>query len=940
MKNFLTLFLCVLLSSLHAQAQRYTIKGSVIDMENNEPAFEATVQLLALPDSSFVTGATTRDNGSFEFHEIKKGHYAIKISSIGYLTHVQGVNTFNAKSSVIELGRLALVADNQMLNEVLVTANVSKMQASGDSLIFNAGAYRTPEGSTLEALVRQLPGAEVDDNGNITINGKSVTKILVDGKEFFLNDVNVAMKNIPTDIIDKIKTYERKSDLARITGIDDGEEETVLDLSIKSDKKGGWFGNLNLGLGTKERYNNRGMVNRFNDLGQISTFGNMRNTPNRWGRNNGLRTFREVGTNFSTSTKKLDTNGNLRFRYEGSDVRNESTSENFAAARGAFSDSRNVSMTSNASVNGDLKLEWKPDTMSNILFRPNFSFSRNRGYNSNESGAYDVDPNQTRADELLEYTVNTNVSNSQSYNSNKTVGGELQVNRRLNISGRNITVRFTGRYSEGQDKQISAAYITYNTQGTSQTNNRHFDTPTQNYNYSGELTYNEPIAKQTYLQFAYRIAQNYNKNDRHAYIYDTPAYQDLTDAIDHYKYDINGILNLMQEAQHLTEASSKLGRFAEYRSTNQRLSLQFQRIHNGMNLTLGLNAHPQQTTLNYEYMDMKFPEVKRRVFNLAPRMNLKWDFDEHTSLRLRYNGRTSQPGMTSLLDITDDSNPLNIRKGNPNLRPAFSNNFNGDYHTYNVEAQRGIWSWIWGNTTSNDIRDKTTYDKETGVRTTIPMNINGNWNLGGGAGMNTGLGEKKHFFVGGHLGSSFNHNVGFYNNTSQTEEDNLDIKSITKNISVFGRLSTGYRIDKLNIELRADANMSHMENNVTKPENPTTVGFSYGTNMQWTMPWGTELATDMRMNSRRGYSQKEMNTNELVWNASISHAFLRGKALTLKAEMFDILGQQTNISRMVNAFMRSDSRTNSIYQYALFSAIFRFSVFGGKNVMGTDKERS
>lgn len=940
MKRYAFYFLYFLLLTTQAYAQRFTIKGHVIDMESNEPAYEATVQLLNLPDSSFLTGVSTRENGVFEFHEIKKGHYAIRITSVGYLTHVQGFDTDNAKGTVVDLGRLPLSVDNLTLSEVLVTANVAKMQASGDSLIFNAGAYRTPEGSTLEALVRQLPGAEVDDNGNITINGKSVTKILIDGKEYFLNDVNVAMKNIPTDIIEKIKTYERKSDMARVTGIDDGEEETVLDLSIKSDKKGGWFGNLNLGFGTKERYNNRGMVNRFNDLGQISAFGNMRNTPNRWGWNNGLRTRREFGTNFSTSTPKLETNGNLRYRYEGSDVENVSSSVNFAAERGAFNESRNVSLNSNTSLNVDLKLEWKPDTMTNILFRPNVSFSNNFGYNSNASGAYDVDPNHTHADKLVEYTVNTNTSNSQSHNRNFNIGGELQLNRRLSTNGRNITARFTGNYSDGLNKQLSSAFITYNTKGTTQTNNRHFDTPSMNYNYSGELTYNEPIFEKTYIQFGYRIMQRYSRNDRRAFIYDSQAYQDLSEGIDYYKYDIDAILDFMEKAHYIAEESSKLGRFAEYITTNQRYSLQLQRIHNGMNLTIGVNAHPQRTTLNYEYMDTKFPEVKRKVFNIAPRMNLKWDFDEHTSLRLRYNGRTSQPEMTNLLDITDDSNPLYIRKGNPNLRPAFSNNFNGDFHTYNPEAQCGIWSWLWGNSTSNSISNKTTYDKETGVRTTIPMNVNGNWNVGGGAGMNTGLGASKHFFVGSHLGSNYSHNVGFYNNTTQSESDNLDIKSITKNLRVFGRLSTGYRVDKINIELRGDINVSHMENNVNTNSTPNTVGFSYGTNLQWTMPWGTEFATDMRMNSRRGYVQAEMNTNELLWNASISHAFLRGKALTLKAEMFDILGQQTNISRSIDAFTRNDSRTNAIYQYALISAIFRFSIFGGKNMMGTDKERS
>lgn len=945
---------------------KFNVKGSIIDAGTSEAVEGATVQLLSVPDSAFVTGAAADGMGAFSFHNVEKKKFIIKISFIGYTTRYVDLNLNEKKNRTVDLGYLTLVDDAKMLSEAKVTANAAKVQVSGDSMVYNASAYRVPEGSTLEALVKLLPGAEVDDDGNITINGKAVNKILVDGKEFFLNDKSVAMKNLPVEMIEKIKSYERKSDLARVTGIDDGEEEMVLDLSVKKGMKNGWFGNANLGAGTSSLYNDRGIVNHFNDNMRVTLLGNARNTPNRWGWNNsGLRSNKEVGSNFATVSDKLETGGSVRYYYNGSDVMSESSSENFAAERGAFNESHNQSYSSNSGFNANAKIEWKPDSMTNILFRPNFTYNRNRGMSHNRSGSYDVDPNDftdnslsyndkiaemsanpemTTTDEvlkeLLSVVVNTNTSRSQSYSNNTNGNGELQVNRKFNNKGRNLTLRLTGYYSEGNNKQLSAANITYNTLGTAQQNNRYYDTPSKNYNASAQITYNEPIADRTYLQFSYRYQFSHNKNDRQAFVYDSDAYRTLSESLTRNRYDIDAVLDFMESANYMLRDTVALSQYSEYRNFNQTISLQFRRVRDSYNFSAGVDALPQRTKLDYRYMGHEYPEVTRNVFNVAPRIYYRYNYDKHTNLQFRYNGRTSQPSMTNLLDITDDSNPLYITKGNPGLKPAFSNNLSANFNTYNVEAQRGIWFWGDFSTTNNSISNKTTYDKTTGVRTTMPMNINGNWNTGGGIGMNTGLGEKKVFSVGGGFDGRFNHNVGFYNNTNSTEEDNVDIKSITKNTSLNGNVRGSYRTERLNIELRGNLRYSHVTNNVNVQGNQDTYNFSYGTEFEWTMPWGTELSTDIYMNSRRGYSRKEANTNELLWNASLSHSMLKGKALTFKAEVFDILGQQTNISRTINTFSRSDSRSNSIYQYGMLSVIYRFSVFAGKNTMGTEDERN
>ena len=278
MKRLFSVMTMVLLSCVGMMAQStFEVSGTVVDKTTGDAVIAATVQLMMQPDSAYAAGTTTGTQGEFSLKNVKKGTYVLKISYIGYVTKCVNVDLNTQKKKKVELGYITMAADAIQLKEVEVTAHAAKVTVSGDSLVYHAAAYRVPEGSTLETLVKQLPGAKVDKDGNITINGKTVSKILVDGKEFFLNDKEVAMKNIPTEMIDKLKTYDRKSDLSRVTGIDDGEEETVLDLIVKKGMKNGWYGNVNLGAGTQHRYAERFNVNHFKDDFQATLLGSANN---------------------------------------------------------------------------------------------------------------------------------------------------------------------------------------------------------------------------------------------------------------------------------------------------------------------------------------------------------------------------------------------------------------------------------------------------------------------------------------------------------------------------------------------------------------------------------------------------------------------------------------------------------------------------------------
>ena len=926
-------------------AATFNVSGTVVEKTTGEAVASATIQLLSLPDSSFVEGVTTGSMGEFSFKNVKEGEYTMRISFIGYTTKYVKLDLNAQKKKEVNVGYITMTTDDILLKSAEVTAHAAKVAVSGDSLVYNANAYRVPEGSTLEALVKQLPGAKVDKEGNITINGKKVTKILVDGKEFFLNDKDVAMKNIPTEMIDKLKTYNRKSDLSRVSGIDDGEEETVLDLEVKKGMKNGWFGNVNLGIGTEKRYAERFNVNRFKDDAQVTFLGGANNVSDmgfgggggRWGGwgQEGLRNSKEVGANFATDKPKLETGGSVRYRYNGSDTENTSSTEYFNATLAKFNENHSKEFTSNQRVSSNFRLEWKPDTMTNLIFRPNFTYSRNRGRGNSSSGSY--------GDKLMEMVINTNANHNMSYSTNASFNGELQFNRKFNSKGRNLTLRFTGNYDDGRSKQLSAANITFNSQGSDQQNNRYYDTPSRSYGVQGQLTYSEPIGDRTYLQVGYTYDYNYSKNDRRAFIYDSDAYQTLSQSMQHNRYNINAVLKFMDDMKYVLDGTdsvaTRLSQFSEYRNYNQTVSLSFRKVREHYNFSAGLDLLPQRSTLNYKYMGYTYPEITRSVFNIAPRVNLRWNPGKQTNLHVRYNGRTRQPSMTNLLDIKDDSNPLVITKGNPGLKPSFSHNINAEFDTYNADKQRGYFSWLWFNATRNSIDNKTTYDNQTGVRTTMPMNINGNWMGGGGIGFNTGLGKEKAFNIDVDFGGDYSHNVGFYNNASEAEEA-TDVKSVTKNISLDGGLEFSYRTEQFSASLNGRLTYAHSKNNMNEMGNQNTYDFSYGTELEWTSPWGTSLATDIGMSSRRGYAGRGMNTNELLWNAQVSHSFLKGRALTVMLEVNDILGQQTNISRNIDALMRSDSRYNAIYQYGMLRVIYKFSIFGGKNAIGTQSERS
>ena len=940
MKKIMTGMALLLLTTLSvfSQTQKITVKGRVLE-DTKEPAIQATVQLLSLPDSVQASGVATSSMGFFSLPPVKPGKYVLKVSYIGFKTLWQPMQ-LSGSTPQKNVGVLTLETDAIMLAEAVITAEAPQVQVVEDTLVYNSSAYRTPEGAMLEELVKKLPGAEVDDEGNVKINGRDLSKIMVNGKEFFGGDVKTGLKNLPVDMIEKLKTYDKKSDLARITGIDDGEEETVLDLSVKKGMNQGWFGNADVAGGTEDRYMGRLMLNGFMDDTRVSLIASANNVNDqgfsgggggpRWRRNNGLNASKVIGLDFATQTSKIELGGSARYNYRDADIMSIGSTEDFLPDGNSYSNSNSKQRNRNNSFNADFRLEWKPDSMTNIIFRPDVSYGKTDNLSNSESGTFSSDPYSLVTDPnnwlTLEKILNpdddplrnirVNAINSGSLSDNKSLStnATLQLNRKLNNKGRNITFRGRFGYTNNDNNQYTESETHYfqlmNYLGGDSVliRNQYITTPTKNYNYSAQLTYSEPIARATFLQFSYQFQYKYSESDKTTY--DLQGFPDWG-------------LSTQLPAGYEEHAVDSLGKYAEYRYYNHDASVSLRFIREKYQLSAGMSFQPQHSVLSYKRGDYMI-DTTRNVFNFAPNLDLRVRFSKVSQLRLTYRGRSSQPSMENLLPIVDNSNPQNIRVGNPGLKPAFTHNMRLFYNTYNAEKQRGVMSRFNFSATQNSISNSRVYNSETGGWTTTPKNINGNWNAFGMLGFNTALKNKK-YTINSFSNASYQNNVAYLTD-SKTKMEN---KNTTTNLTLVERLNTSYRNDWFEFGLNGTISYSIEKDKLTPDNNQEPYTFSYGANTTVNMPWSMSVSTNIANQSRRGYTDSSMNRNELIWNAQISQTFLKGAA-TVSFEMYDILKRQSNISRSLTASGRSVYEYNGVNSYCMLHFIYRLNIFGGK----------
>ena len=942
-KSILTMLL--LLVSIASFAQERLVSGAIIDRDTKDPVEQVTVQLLKT-DSTYVTGAISNEKGLFHLNAPENGKYLLKITSVGYKSTVKRVVIEQDKN--LALGNVVVGADAIMLKGAVVTAMAQKVTLKEDTFVYNSAAYRTPEGSVVEELVKRLPGAEVSDDGTIKINGKEVKKILVDGKEFMTGDTKTALKNLPTSIIDKIKAYDEKSDLSKVTGIDDGEEQTVLDFNVKKGMNKGLMSNIDLGIGNKDRYSARGMGGYFNSNNRFMLFGNANNTSDRgfggggprrgFGGGNGLNASKMLAANYNYEEKnKFKFNTSLRWNHSDGDVWSRRSSENFMGSSSSFSNSLNQNFSRSDSWNGNIRLEWMPDTMTNILFRPSISWTTNDSRSTGISASYNQDPYQYTEDPLsdegiekmdeVDAVINRQKSVSLSNSKNNNIRGMLQLNRKLNNKGRNVTLRMDAKYTDKDSKSISLQnahlYLVQNEAGLDSTyqTNRYNLTPSKDYSYSAQATYSEPLWKATFLQFSYKFTYSYSKSDRSTYDFSKYSFDGISPeygAWGNYLGRLDGELGDYRD--------DKLSRYSEYRNYTHDIQVMMRFVRQKYNLNFGVMIQPQRSKFIQDYQG-KYVDTVRTVTNVSPTLDFRYRFSKMSNLRVNYRGTTAQPSISQLLDITDNSDPLNVSMGNPGLKPSFTQNFRLFYNNFVQNHNKGVMTYINFSTTSNSISNKVTYDETTGGRITRPENINGNWNVMGAFMFNCSIDSAGVWNINTDTNLGYNHYVSYLSLDKSQDSQ----KNTTQNTTWNERLSLSYRNDWLELSLDGTLAYNHAKNKLQPNSNLDTWQFSYGPSMTLTAPWGTSLNTSLSCSSRRGYSDASMNTDEFVWNAQLSQGFLKGKPLTVMLQFYDLLHQQSTFSRAISSVSRTDTEYNAINSYAMLHVVYRMNLFGGKD---------
>lgn len=937
---------------------RANVNGRIVDGSTTEDMPQVTIQLFKMPDSLFVHGTVTDNEGWFNIKKVPVGEYFLRYSFMGYKTQDFDFKIIR-EDRERAMGVFRMYDEAIMLDEAVIEDALPPTQIVEDTLMYNVSAFRVPEGSVLEELIKRLPGVEVDDDGNITVNGKTVSRILVDGQEYFGNDRQMATKNLPVNIIQRIKTYQRKSDLARITGIDDGEEETVMDLQIKPNMRKGWLHNINGGVGKpvgnndygewlKYLYSGRYSLNRFQADTQFSLNANAQNS----GRGSGVSNSVQLGVNFSKNIGEryprrrnefpLVLGGNIRWNGSDSRSMNESESETFTTdyTSASFRNNRSNSSSGNGSVNGDMRMEWRPDTSINIIFRPSFQISRNHSNSTSGSVTFNTDPylatdmidilNEYRflSQEILDSIgVNSQISSNHSEGGNNQLNGELQFNKRFTDDGRNLTFRFTYASTNGRSKSYShSEQIYYQMHQRDTIMNRYNLSPTDNSNWSGRVMWSEPLdSGRRNLQISYQVQVSNRTTNRETYVFPSTLEFENWDETWYIPYELEQYRN------------STLSRTATNVSRNHTFTLQYRHNTDKANFNLGVNFMPQYTGMdNFQYMGLIIGDTSRVVYNWSPTLSYRYRFNRQKSFQVTLRSNTGQPSMEDMLDIVDDSNPLNIRKGNPGLLSTLRNTLGFDYQNFIQETQKTINMSMSLENSLRNISQRTDYDPKTGVSVTQPQNMEGfwnNWSTRANVSFNQTIPNSKWRYSTS-ANTSYRHqesymrtgSIGNYNPSAGS--GGSAVLSTTKSIGVGQNASVTYRNDWLEVTANGRFNYNHSENNMRQNSNMDTYTFSYGGRANARLPWrNINLGTDITMQSRRGYSGS-YNRDDLIWNANASFSFLKGNAGTLQIQYYDILNDETNVNRTVSTTGRTDTKNTSIHSYIMVHFILRVNVFG------------
>ncbi len=942
---------CIALASV-CSASAGVIKGVVTDTAG-EPLPQATVRLLkATPDSTFVTGTATALNGTFSI-SATDGKYILQALYIGYNNAEKPITIHGDRN----IDTLRLSESSIMLREAVAIGIATPIKAKEDTIEYNAGSYVTPPNAVVNDLLKRLPGVEVGSDGSITAQGETVKKILINGEEFFSDDPKVAAKNIPVDMVKTAQVINRKSDLARMTGVDDGEDEMVINLTIKEDKQNGWYGTVVGGFGPDipsgaspdwNRYKGSFIVNGMMGKNAVTILGNANNVNDegftdtngqrfrRFGGTTGVNTTQSFGVNLNLGTDKLRYGGDILYSHNDRDNWNRTHRTNlFADGDNTHDDTETSSGDKGHNITGRLRLKWDPDSFNTIDFRPNFSVN----INDSRSSSFGVNYRRI-ASEPTTNSRNLSTSDGKSY----TFDGRFIYNHNFaSHRGRSFSISGNYSFSNTRENEETWSRNVYwdDAENRIYEDYQKINNHTWNNGVNARLSWTEPLGdvkNGNFIEIAYSMNFRWNNADKT--VWNAPLDRKIDELTPEQRDEIRtwrdlnwrqwgdwgiadrwaGIVNPDEWAVDEQNSNS-------FRNTyfNQQIRIGYRKVHKKYNLNVGLSFNPQMSRSKY-LSGNKQDLPTRWVWNYAPFLRFRYKFSNQTSLNIFYHGRSSQPSISQLQPVADTSDPMNVIQGNPNLNPSFAHNMFLRFQDFNMDKQQSIMVMAHASFTQNAVATNITTDRLTGARYTTYHNVNGNWNFGAFTMYSRPLRNKLWTFSN-NLHFNYRQDVGF-TNSQQTKSGTLRAGE---------SFAFKFSPSDLELELRPRYDIQYATNSLATQPNTTVHTYGGSFTATWYTRFGLVLSSDLNYLANSGYSNG-FNTKEWRWNASISYMFLRNKSATIALEGKDLLNQQQNINRSETAQAITDTENYILGRYAMVTFTYNFTTFKNGNPTANGNE--
>ncbi len=976
-----------MLVALSLQAQSLKVTAQLKDATTAEPVGFATVSVI--PEKGQPKYSLSDGEGHAVLEKVKPGKYTFRAEIMGYKTHEQSITVGDRD---LNLGVVKLEMDQQVLDAASVSATGNPVIIKKDTIEYNASSFKISDDNMLVDLLKKLPGIEVAEDGTITSNGETISKITIAGKTFFLDDPQLASQNIPAKLVEKVKVVKKKSEQAEFTGIDDGEEETVIDLTVQRGMMNGVFGNAMAGGGhdlpSKEgavndwRWQGAFMGGRFTETSQISLIANANNTNNRgfndlsgnmmgnmmgggmrggrgggWGANsNGITTswMGGVNGNWDLLGDKMDLGAN--YLYNGSivDVTEQSYKETYMTdGTTLVSNDNGLSHRFTDGHRFGMRLEHKFSENTSILFQPQFNFGRGSYVQQSTFDSYTLE-----ADKTTSHATNEGFTNNTGENSNWQTRGFLLLRQRLGMPGRTISANIDWNLSNNvldgfnQSRTNTVFDETgHPVGGTATEINQRVEQQSKSQSVGTRLVYTEPLGGNFYLEGSYNIRWAQSETEKLTYnsgLYDwgaNPFQLGTTQALG---YKESG------EVKDNAYSNNILNR-----SLNQNIGLAFMYQTEGLRAQLGASAIPTKT-YNETYNHQTAKSViydPGYIWNFSPRAMLFYDFNENSNARLFYFGRSSQPSTSQLNPVLDNSNPLSLSLGNPYLNPYFSHRLRSDVEFSNKRTFFTARMHLEGSMVQSPITNASWYDLN-GRAYTFPVNGHNSYDGSVRIMVNAPI-AKSNFSISNMTNASYSMS-GSYIGAANLDMDRFLTKdasgavtafkyedfhnyyfeenkeqwakdfqdNTTRSLSLTERLRATYRSD--NLELIAG-----IRTRVSKPwyTIQNQVAATWNNRVSGSVKWtlgesGVELSTDANYNWYNGYTTAQ--EPELVWNAAFSVPLFRRQAtLTLKA--YDLLDQAKNVRVASTDNYYSETRNNTLGRYVMLSFTWRFGNFGEAN---------